>query len=161
VARSVCFPGVKGGLSGVTARWLEVPPSCKSHCLCSLMLGCVYLHACYLIVLKLVLRGGIVVPVSTRTRQVGLRAASVCCMNLASLIAQLVKYLVVALTLHMVPARIVKASDLVVNVFSAGCKYQCPFVCSFTCIRLHILFALSQCCVILCKLLDDIESRLY
>jgi len=101
------------------------------------------------------------VPANTRTRQVGLRAASVCCMNLATLKTQLVKYLVVALTLHMVPARIVKASDLVVHVFSAGCKYQCPFVCSFACICLPSLFALSQCCVILCKLFDDIESRLY
>ena len=100
-------------------------------------------------------------PANTRTRHVGLRAASECCMNLASLITQLVKYLVVVLTLHMVPARIVKASDLAVHVFSAGCKYQCPFVCSFACIRLLILFALSQCCVILCKLLNDIESRLY
>jgi len=101
------------------------------------------------------------VPVNTRTRQVGLRAASVCCMTLATLITQLIKYLVVALTLHMVPARIVRASGLAVHVFSAGCKYQCPFVCSFACIRLHILFVLSQCRVILCKLFSGIESRLY
>jgi len=48
----------------VTVRWLEVPPSCKSHCLCSLMLGCVYLHARYLIVLKLVCVGALLCPSS-------------------------------------------------------------------------------------------------
>jgi len=62
VARSVWSPGGKGGLSGVTVRWLEVPPSCKSHCLRSLMLGCVYLHARYLIVLKLVCVGPLLCP---------------------------------------------------------------------------------------------------
>ena len=88
-------------------------------------------------------------PGNTRIRQVGLHAASVCCKSLASFITQLIEYLIVALTLHMVTVRIVKASGFVVYVFRSDRKYQCPFVCSFTCVRVHLLFALSQWRVIL------------
>ena len=100
-------------------------------------------------------------PGNTRTRQVGLRAASECCMTLANLITQLIEYLIVALTLHMVTVRIVRASGLVVYVFKSDSKYQCSFVCSFTCVRVHLQFTLSQGRVILCKLFCLTESQLY
>jgi len=101
------------------------------------------------------------VPGNTRIQQVGLRATSVCCKSLASLITQLIEYLIVALNLHMVTVRIVRASGLVVYVFRSDRKYQCPFVCSFTYIRVHLLFALRQGRVILSKLFCHTESRLY
>ena len=100
-------------------------------------------------------------PGNTRIRQVGLRAASVCCKSLAILITQLIEYLIVALTLHMVTVRIVRASGLVVYVFRSDRKYKCSFVCSFTCVCEHLLFALSQWRVILCNLFYHTESRLY